>query len=392
MTRRVLVLGSTGSIGVQALEVLADARGGDDPLRVVGLAAGTRWQEVLAQASGYDVPAIHLADAEASVHARDAVLGAGGIIHVSGSVVELIERTEPDLVLNAVVGFDGLEATLASLERGIDVALANKESLVAAGELCLAAADATQAAIVPVDSEHSAMQQCLADSRPEEVESLVLTASGGPFRGRTRDELADVTIEQALAHPTWAMGGKITIDSATLMNKGLELIEAMVLFDLPEDRVEIVVHAHSIVHALVRHRDQSLLAHLGWPDMRVPIAWALHYPVRPAVAQARRLDLADMPALSFERPDMETFHCLALARDAARAGNGAPCVLNAANEVAVEAFLAGRLGFLQIADVVDAALNELGAPGEPDSLEAARELDAAARAAADRALGSLTGS
>ena len=389
MTRRVLVLGSTGSIGVQALDVLAEARGGDDPLRVVGLAAGTRWQEVLAQASGYDVPAIYLADPEASAQARDAVVGAGGIIHVSGSVTELIERTEPDLVLNAVVGFDGLEATLASLERGIDVALANKESLVAAGELCLDAAEATRAAIVPVDSEHSALQQCLADSRPEEIDTLVLTASGGPFRGRTRDELAAVTIEQALAHPTWSMGGKITIDSATLMNKGLELIEAMVLFDLPEHRVEVAVNPTSIVHALVRHRDGSLLAHLGWPDMRVPIAWALHYPVRPHVASARRLDLWDMPPLSFEQPDLETFRCLALAREAARAGNGAPCVLNAANEVAVEAFLAGRLGFLQIADVVESALDELGAPGEPDSLDAARALDAAARTAAGATLATL---
>ena len=389
MTRRVLVLGSTGSIGVQALDVLAEARGGDDPLRVVGLAAGTRWQEVLAQASGYDVPAIYLADPEASAQARDAVVGAGGIIHVSGSVTELIERTEPDLVLNAVVGFDGLEATLASLERGIDVALANKESLVAAGELCLDAAEATRAAIVPVDSEHSALQQCLADSRPEEIDTLVLTASGGPFRGRTRDELAAVTIEQALAHPTWSMGGKITIDSATLMNKGLELIEAMVLFDLPEHRVEVAVNPTSIVHALVRHRDGSLLAHLGWPDMRVPIAWALHYPVRPHVASARRLDLWDMPPLSFEQPDLETFRCLALAREAARAGNGAPCVLNAANEVAVEAFLAGRLGFLQIADVVESALDELGAPGEPDSLDAARALDAATRTAAGATLATL---
>jgi 1-deoxy-D-xylulose-5-phosphate reductoisomerase len=389
VTRRVLVLGSTGSIGVQALDVLADARGGDDPLRVVGLAAGTRWQDVLAQASGYDVPAIYLSDADASVHARDAVLGAGGIIHVSGSVTELIERTEPDLVLNAVVAFDGLEATLAALERGIDVALANKESLVAAGNLCLDVADASGAAIVPVDSEHSALQQCLADSRPEEIDTLVLTASGGPFRGRTRDELADVTIEQALAHPTWSMGGKITIDSATLMNKGLELIEAMVLFDLPEDRVEVAVNATSIVHALVRHRDGSLLAHLGWPDMRVPIAWALHYPVRPLVASARRLDLWDMPPLSFEQPDVETFRCLALAREAARVGSGAPCVLNAANEVAVEAFLAGRIGFLQIADIVEAALDTLGAPGEPDSLDAARALDAAARDAAAATLTTL---
>jgi 1-deoxy-D-xylulose-5-phosphate reductoisomerase len=390
--RRVVVLGSTGSIGVQALEVLADARGGDLPMRVVGLAAGSRWQDLLVQASSFDVGAIYLDDAEASARARDAIGGAGGIIHTCASVVELIERTEPDLVLNAIVGFDGLEATLACLERGIDVALANKESLVAAGNLCLDIADSSGAAIIPVDSEHSALQQCLADSSPLEVESLVLTASGGPFRGRTRAELADVTVEQALAHPTWSMGGKISIDSSTLMNKGLELVEAMVLFDLPADDIEVVVHARSIVHALVRHRDGSLLAHLGWPDMRVPIAWALHYPVRPAVATARRLDLVDMPALEFERPDLETFRCLQLARNAASAGAGAPCVLNAANEVAVEAFLAGRIGFLQIANVVEHTLDALGAPGEPDSLEAAREQDSRAREAARSVLATVSSS
>jgi 1-deoxy-D-xylulose-5-phosphate reductoisomerase len=385
VTRRVLILGSTGSIGVQALEVLALARGSEDPLRVVGLAAGTRWQDTLAQASGFDVGAIYLADPEASARARDAIGGADTAIHVSGTIVELIERTEPDLVLNAIVGFDGLEATLACLERGIDVALANKESLVAAGTLCLDIADRTGAAIIPIDSEHSALQQCMSDSLPEEISSLVLTASGGPFRGRARDELATVTVEQALDHPTWSMGGKISIDSATLMNKGLELIEAMVLFDLPEDRVETVVHPDSIVHALVRHRDGSLLAHLGWPDMRVPIAWGLHYPSRPSMP-ARELDLTAMPPLVFEQPDLETFRCLALARDAARAGDGAPCVLNGANEIAVAAFLAGELDFLGIASIVEAALGTVDDCAEPDSLDAARMLDAAARAAARAAL------
>ncbi len=390
--RRVLVLGSTGSIGVQALEVLADARGADDPMRVVGLAAGSRWQDVLVQASSFDVGAIYLADAGASASARDAIDGAAGSIHVAGDVTELIDRCEPDLVLNAVVGFDGLEATLACLDRGIDVALANKESLVAAGALCIDTAARTDAAIIPVDSEHSALQQCLADSLPEEVESLVLTASGGPFRGRTRAELDGVTVEQALAHPTWAMGGKITIDSATLMNKGLELIEAMVLFDLPEDRIETVVHRHSIVHALVRHYDGSLLAHLGWPDMRVPISWALHYPARPGVADVRRLDLLHMPPLEFEPADLETFRCLALAREAARIGGGAPCVLNAANEVAVEAFLTGHLPFSGIADVVESALEAVDAPTDPDSLDTARALDAAARDAARTALADLANS
>ncbi|MCW2955559.1 MAG: 1-deoxy-D-xylulose 5-phosphate reductoisomerase [Thermoleophilia bacterium] len=387
MTRRVVLLGSTGSIGEQALDVLAAARGSDDPLQLVGLSAGTSFRAVVRQASAYDVQVIHMADAAASAQAQ-AVLGRAsldGDIHVAGSVDALLERAQPDLVLNAVVGFAGLEATLAALERGIDVALANKESLVAAGDLCLDVAHRTGASIIPVDSEHSALQQCLADSRPEEIESLVLTASGGPFRGKVRADLADVTVEQALAHPTWQMGGKISIDSATLMNKGLELIEAMVLFDCAESAIETIIHPDSIVHALVRHRDGSMLAHLGWPDMRVPIAWALHHPVRPEVA-ARPLELADMPSLSFSEPDLETFRCLALARAAARAGGGAPCVLNAANEVAVGAFLDGRIGFLQIADVVEQALEAVEAPEAPDSLEAARELDGRGRAAAVAAL------
>ena len=381
--RRVLVLGSTGSIGVQALEVLLEARHGSGAeLELVGLAAGTSWETMLAQASAFDVRHVHVADVEASARARDSITRANAPIHVHPSVPELIDAVDPDLVLNGIVGFAGLEATIAALDRGIDVALANKESLVAAGALCVDIAERTGASIIPVDSEHSALQQCLAGSEPEEVESLVLTASGGPFRGRSRAELVDVTVAQALDHPTWAMGGKITIDSATLMNKGLELIEAMVLFDLPEAQVETIVHPDSIVHSLVRHRDGSLLAHLGWPDMRVPIAWALHHPIRPAVAAARRLDLASMPALAFEEPDLDTFQCLALARHAARAGGGAPCVLNAANEVAVAAFFAGRVGFLGIADVVASTLETMDTGRAPDSFDAARELDTRARAAA----------
>jgi len=393
MTTRVVILGATGSIGVQALDVLVEARGAEQPLKLVGLGAGTSWQAVLAQATSFEVDHVYFADLDAAAEALTALgplANVEGGIHVAATVDELLERTQPDIVLNAVVGFAGLAASLATLERGIDLALANKESLVAAGDLCLAVAERTGARIIPVDSEHSALQQCMADSPLEEIDSLVLTASGGPFRGRTRSDLAHVTVEEALAHPTWDMGGKISIDSATLMNKGLELIEAMVLFDLPADSVETIVHPHSIVHALVRHRDGSMLAHLGWPDMRVPIAWALHWPTRPTVAAARRLDLAAMPALSFEEPDLDTFRCLALARDAARAGGGAPCVLNAANEIAVEHFLAGRLGFLQIADVVEQVLTDVPAGDAPASYDAAFALDAEARIAALQAASALT--
>ncbi|MBC7459837.1 MAG: 1-deoxy-D-xylulose-5-phosphate reductoisomerase [Thermoleophilia bacterium] len=383
MTRRIVVLGSTGSIGVQALDVLAQGRGAELPLQLVGLAAGSSWQPVLAQASAFSVDTVYFADDDAAVAARAALgdLATDGTIHIAASIDELLDRAEPDVVLNAVVGFAGLAASVATLERGIDLALANKESLVAAGELCLRIAERTGARIIPVDSEHSALQQCMSDSPLEEISSLVLTASGGPFRGMARADLANVSVAQALAHPTWNMGGKISIDSATLMNKGLELIEAMVLFDLPADAIETIVHPLSIVHALVRHRDGPLLAHLGWPDMRVPIAWALHWPVRPEIP-ARRLDLAQMPALTFEEPDLVTFRCLPLARDAARQGGGAPCVLNAANEVAVERFLAGQLSFLKIADVVDSTLQQVEAGAAPDSIEAAAELDARARDAA----------
>lgn len=377
--RRVAILGATGSIGEQALDVIAADATSATPveLRCVALSAGTRWERVTSQAHAFNVRHILLADTEAAAAAR-----ASDHVRVHETVGDLLDASEPDVVLNAVVGAAGLAATLAALERGIDVALANKESLVAAGALCMEVAARHGARIIPVDSEHSALQQCLGESRPEAIDSLVLTASGGPFFGRDREQLARVTIEQALDHPTWNMGGKITIDSATLMNKGLEVIEACVLFDMPVERVETVVHRHSIVHALVRHTDGSMLAHLGWPDMRVPIAWALHWPYRPAVAQARRLDLTEMPALEFFSPDLDAFRCLALARTAASTRRGMPCVLNAANEVAVAAFLAGSARFVDIAEIVEAALDTVGAPGEPDSLDAALEVDARARTAA----------
>jgi 1-deoxy-D-xylulose-5-phosphate reductoisomerase len=323
---------------------------------------------------------------EASAQAQ-AALESSGVSHsdfaLAGSIEELLDESDPDVVINAIVGFAGLRATLAALRRGCIVALANKESLVAGGELCMRYVAEYGGTIIPVDSEHSAMAQCLSASKPEHVESVVLTASGGPFRGRTASALQNVSVEQALDHPTWRMGGKITIDSATLMNKGLELIEACVLFNIGPDQVEVVVHPGSIVHAMVRHVDGSLLAHLGWPDMRVPISWAVHYPDRPRIP-TERLDLVAMPALQFEEPDLQTFRCLALARRAAELGGGAPCVLNAANEVAVEAFMNGELPFLGIADVVERVLNSHGVDAiAPDSLSAAVELDAGARAAAE---------
>ena len=285
-----------------------------------------------------------------------------------------------DLVLNALVGSAGLGPTVATLGEGIDLALANKESLVVGGELVMALAEATGARILPVDSEHAALHQLIAGEAPGTVERLVLTASGGPFRGFSREQLEDVGIEQALAHPTWAMGGKITIDSATLMNKGLELIEAHHLFAMPYKRIDIVVHPQSIVHSLIQLCDGATLAHLGYPDMRVPISYALHWPARVDVPVAP-LDLAALGSLTFEQPDTDAFPCLALARAAALAGGTAPCALNAANEVAVHAFLAQRLPFLAIPAVIEATLEQLE-PQPVRAFETLYEADHEARAIA----------
>ena len=332
--KRVALLGATGSIGRQAIEIVEAHPG----------------LELCAAASGSSP----LDDVDAPLK------------QVGGDLTALLDRSEPDVVLNAVVGFAGVHATLWALERGVDLALANKESLVAAGELALDAQRRGGGRILPVDSEHSALFQCLADTSRNQVASLVLTGSGGPFRGRTRDELADVTPEEALAHPTWRMGPKITVDSATLANKGLELIEAHFLFDIPYERIEVVLQPTSIVHSLVRFRDGAALAHLGYPDMRVPISYALTYPER-AATPLPPLDLASL-TLEFQAPDTDTFPMLALAREAGEKGGTYPCAFNAANEVAVAAFLAGSLAFLDIAEVVGDAL--AAADGTP-----ARDLD-----------------
>jgi len=356
--KRILVLGASGSIGVQALEVIA----GSDELELVGLSARSSWETVVAQAQTHGVTRIALSDPESA--ARAAAAWPAGEVH-SGTqgIVELVLESEPDLVLNAIVGSAGLGPTIVALGEGIDLALANKESLVVGGELVLALAEATGARILPVDSEHAALHQLIAAERsagPGTIERLTITASGGPFRGATRGELEQVSVEQALAHPTWSMGDKITIDSATLMNKGLEVIEAHHLFAVPYARIDVLVHPQSIIHGMVTLCDGAVLAHLGCPDMRVPIAYALNHPERMELDVAR-LDLAAVGSLTFEPPDLETFPALRVAREAAIAGGTAPCVLNAANEVAVHAFLSGRIAFVAIAEVIEATLEQLGA-------------------------------
>ncbi len=373
--KRVIILGSTGSIGTQALDVVERS----DELEVVALAAATRCDQVIEQAGRFGVKRIALADEGAAARASE-LWTDGDVLAGSEGLIELITDTDCELVLNGLVGSAGLGPTIAALGEGIDLALANKESLVVGGELVTALAEATGARIIPVDSEHSALHQLIASEKPGTVDKLVLTASGGPFRGRSAAELRDVTVEQALAHPTWAMGGKITIDSATLMNKGLELIEAHHLFGVGYERIDVVVHPQSIIHALIQLNDGAALAHMGYPDMRVPISYALHWPER-ADVPVKPLDLPELGRLTFEEPDLEAFPCLRLAREAAAAGGTAPCVLNAANEIAVGAFLDGQLSFTGIAEVIERALGEL--PAEPvRHFSDLYRADAAARARA----------
>jgi 1-deoxy-D-xylulose-5-phosphate reductoisomerase len=380
--KRLLILGSTGSIGTQALDVCART----DELELVGLSAGRSWEALVEQARAHGVTRIALGDEHAAARAAETWTDGKVLAGVEG-LVELVVESGADLVLNALVGSVGLGPTVATLGEGIDLALANKESLVVGGELVTALAEATGARIVPVDSEHTAIHQLLAGQPPGAVQRLTITASGGPFRGRSREELAEVSIDEALAHPTWAMGGKITIDSATLMNKGLELMEAHHLFGTPYDRIDVVVHPQSLVHGLVQLADGAMLAHLGPPDMRIAISYALHggesvqLPIAP-------LDLAAVAELTFESVDLDAFPCLRLAGEAAREGGTAPCVLNAANEVAVHAFLAGRLRFLEISEVIERTLAELGR--EPVlSFESLYEADRQARELAGQAVAEL---
>jgi 1-deoxy-D-xylulose-5-phosphate reductoisomerase len=354
--KRLLILGATGSIGKQALDVVARA---PEAFELVGLSAERSHEALIAQAREHGVTRIALSDPDAAARAAEAWTD-GEVLSGPEGLVRLVADAGADLVLNGIVGSAGLGPTIVALTEGVDVALANKESLVVGGELVMALSEATGAQLIPVDSEHSALHQLIEGERPGTVERLTLTASGGPFRGRSRAELSDVTVAAALQHPTWAMGGKITIDSATLMNKGLEVIEAHWLFGTPYEEIHVVVHPQSIVHALVALCDGATLAHLGHPDMRVPISYALHYPER-ADVPVKPLDLAELGQLTFEAPDEDAFPCLRLAREAGKQGGTAPCVLNAANEIAVQAFLDGELSFNGIADVIAQALEAIPA-------------------------------
>ena len=349
MKRKIAILGSTGSIGTQALEVIEEH---PDMFEAYALTAHHQVDLLIRQARRFMPEVVVIANEQHYLELKEALPDLPVKVWAGADAIAQIVRMEPiDMVLTALVGYAGLRPTIAALEAGKAIALANKETLVVAGELITTLAKENNAPILPVDSEHSAIFQCLSGTWNNSVEKIWLTASGGPFRTKTPDELATVTKEQALRHPNWNMGAKVTIDSASMMNKGFEMIEARWLFDLPPEQIEIVVHPQSIVHSMVQFEDGAVLAQLGLPDMKLPIAYALSYPKRLKTA-APRLDFRQYASLTFEEPDMERFRNLAYAFEAIRKGGNMPCILNAANEIAVSAFLEDRAGFLQMSDVI----------------------------------------
>ena len=382
MTKTVTVLGSTGSVGTQTVELLAAE---PDRFRVRALVGGRNAALLAAQARALRAEVAVVSDPASGRVLREALKRTGVMVGVGPQAVIEAAALQADWTMAAITGAAGLASTLAAIRRGGAVALANKEALVCAGEVMLRAVRDARATLLPVDSEHNAIFQAMADGNGQAVERIVLTASGGPFRTVSLEDMARVTPEAALRHPVWSMGAKISIDSATMMNKGLELIEAARLFGLEEAQIGVLVHPQSVIHGLVYYHDGSVLAQLGSPDMRIPIAHTLAWPERMSTA-SRRLDLAALGCLEFEEPDPIRFPSLRLARDVLRAGAGAPTILNAANEIAVEAFLGGRIGFLDIAATVESVVDAMGAP-PADSLDDVIALDAAARRAAAERIG-----
>ncbi|MBP5644785.1 MAG: 1-deoxy-D-xylulose-5-phosphate reductoisomerase [Bacteroidales bacterium] len=358
--KRIAILGSTGSIGTQALNVIRRHR---DLFAVEVLCAGSNADLLIQQALEFEPNAVAIADDSQYERVKE-TLWSHDIKVFAGmeSIADLMEMESIDMVLASIVGFAGLRPTLRAIEHGKPIALANKETMVVAGSIVTEAAMRNHVPILPVDSEHSAIFQSLVGEnalwedeegvRHTSVDKILLTASGGPFRGRTRADLEGVTLEQALKHPNWSMGRKVTIDSATLMNKGLEVIEARWLFDIPAEKIEVLVHPQSVVHSMVQYIDGSIKAQLGVPTMETPIQYAFSFPER-IESHLPRLDFTQYPSLTFEKPDTETFRCLALAYEAIRRGGNMPCVMNAANEVAVQLFIEGKIGFLGIADYVE---------------------------------------
>jgi 1-deoxy-D-xylulose-5-phosphate reductoisomerase len=377
--KNIAILGSTGSIGTQALEVV---KAHPDSFSVEVLTAQNNADLLIAQAKEFSPNAVVIVNEDHYLKVKEALIPLGiKVFAGESSLASIVEMDSIDLVLTALVGYSGLQPTIKAIEAGKTIALANKETLVVAGELITALAKQKRVNIFPVDSEHSAIFQCLVGEFHNPIEKIILTASGGPFRGRKRDELVNITKAQALKHPNWTMGAKVTIDSASLMNKGLEVIEAKWLFDVRADQIEVVVHPQSIVHSLVQFQDSSIKAQLGLPDMRLPIQFAMTYPER-LPSNFPRFDFTKYPSLTFEQPDTETFRNLALAFEAMKRGGNSPCVLNAANEVAVESFLADKVGFLAMSDVVERCLEKVSFVAKPsynDYVETNKETRARAK-------------
>lgn len=355
MTEKLTILGSTGSIGTQALDVV-DMRG----YEVVALTADSNYKLLEQQIRKYKPKYAALSNEEAAKTLRTLIADTDTkVLSGKEGIIECAAAGESDTVLNSIVGIAGLAPTVAAIDAGRNIALANKETLVAGGKIVMDKAKEKGIAILPVDSEHSAIFQSLQGmNKKDELKSIILTASGGPFFGKTRDELKSVTVAQALKHPNWEMGAKITVDSASMMNKGLELIEAVWLFDVDPDKVDIVVHRESIIHSLIEYNDNSVIAQLGVPDMRIPIQYALTYPDR-FPSPVKKLNLWDYQSLTFYKPDYDTFECLNLCREAIRRGGLYPCVANGANEMANELFRKGEIGFLEIADKVQLAMEAI---------------------------------
>ena len=371
--KHIAILGSTGSIGTQALEVI---EAHPESFQVDVLTAQNNADLLIEQAKKFNPNAVVIVNEDSYEKVKDALLPLNiKVFAGENALASIVQMDSIDLVLTALVGYSGLKPTLKAIEAGKNIALANKETLVVAGELVTQLAKSKGINIFPVDSEHSAIFQCLVGEFHNPIEKIILTASGGPFRGKKREDLMRVTKAQALKHPNWIMGAKVTIDSATLMNKGLEVIEAKWLFGLKTEQVDVVVHPQSIVHSLIQFEDGSIKAQLGLPDMRLPIQFAMSYPER-LKSDFPRFDFANFPALTFEKPDMETFRNLALAFDALGRGGNMPCVLNAANEVAVAEFLKDRIGFLEMSDVVErcmAKMNYVASPTLEDYVSTDKE-------------------
>jgi 1-deoxy-D-xylulose-5-phosphate reductoisomerase len=369
------ILGASGSIGTQTLDII---RSHPDEFRLAAVSIGKNVDKARAMIEEFAPRLVAVADRDAYDKLRSEYAGKIKVIYGEEGLIEAAVFPETNIVVTAVVGSVGLVPTLKAIEAGKTIALANKETLVTAGHIVTEAAKKRGVPLLPVDSEHSAIFQCLQGEKREQVEKIILTASGGSFRDKTREELKHVTVEEALRHPNWSMGAKVTIDSATMMNKGLEVIEAHWLFELPYEQIDVLLHRESVIHSLVQFRDTSVIAQLGTPDMHVPIQYALTYPERLPLNSTKPLDLAQVGTLHFERMDLERFRCLRFAYEAGKAGGSLPTVLNAANEEAVAAFLAGRIAFLDIEAYIERALEWHERIKEP-SLEEIRQIDAETR-------------